>query len=125
LPLVDRVQAVLDAAGCEVWADRGYDSEPAREALEQRGLVPRISRRRHHTRKDGAASPPGTRKDRAAKPRHRDPDAKHRWPIERLNSWVLAWRRIETRWEVRAELYGAFVQLVLIVILVRTAIHGY
>ncbi len=50
----------------------------------------------------------------------RDPLAKHRWPVERTNAWLKAMRRIETRRDRKDTTYEAFLQLGMIVILVRS-----
>jgi transposase len=126
--------ALLDAAGATVsdqlerrkkrrrkpqlYADRGYDSEPLRKAITKRGLQPRISRRR--TRQTGATppSPPGTKKKQRSKAPP-DPLGRHRVRIERTFAWATAWRRLQQRWERRVDLYLAIVTLVLIVVGVR------
>ena len=41
----------------------------------------------------------------------RDPHARHRWPVERTNSWLRAWRRVDTRWERRPEHWLAVIQI--------------
>ena len=102
----------------QLFADRGYDSEPLRAAITRRGLTPRISRRR--TQGSGAQppSPPGTRQKRRSKAPP-DPLGRHRVRIERTFAWAIAWRRLQQRWERRVELYLAIVMLVLIVVGVR------
>src|SRR5919204_2228779 len=40
-----------------------------------------------------------------------DPHGRERWPVERTNAWLHNWRRVSTRWERRAELYLALLQL--------------
>lgn len=44
---------------------------------------------------------------------------KRRWKIERLFAWLKRWRRINTRWDYKAENYLAFVQLGCMVLLLR------
>ena len=85
----------------ELWADRGYDTEALREQLRERSIEPRISRGRRR---------------RAKTP---DPLARERWPVERTNAWLHNWRRISTRWERRAELYLALLQLACSMIICR------
>jgi transposase len=75
-------------------ADRGYDADWLRAALQERGITPRIPRKR----KPGSG-------------RVRDAQARHRWPIERTNAWLHNQRRLNPRWEQRDELYLAFAQL--------------
>ena len=128
------LMALLDAAGATVteqlarkakrrrkpqlFADRGYDSDPLREQIEQRGLQPRISKRR--TRNTGAKppSPAGTKQTKRSKAPP-DPLGRKRIPIERTFGWATAWRRLQQRWERRIELYLAIVTIVLIVVVVR------
>lgn len=118
------LMALLDAAGATVtkqlarkakrrrkpqlFADRGYDSDPLRAEITERGLQPRISRRR--TRKTGAKppSPPGTKQQQRSKAPP-DPLGRRRIPIERTFGWATAWRRLQQRWERRLELYLAIV----------------
>jgi transposase len=83
-------------------ADRGYDAEHIRDSLRERGIEPRIVKKR-----------------RPGQGRIRDPQAGERWPIERTNSWLHSYRRISTRWERRPELYLAFAQLACALILCR------
>jgi transposase len=105
LPLVDalprrrqRERSRPDA----LLADRGYDAEHLRASLRERGIEPRIVRRR----------PPGGG-------RRRDPQVPERWPIERTNAWLHNYRRVATRWERRPELYLALVQLACSLIICR------
>ena len=102
----------------ELYADRGYDSEARRTDATRRGLTPHISRRRHRTAKTDppAPKPPPTN--------HPDPEAGKRWPIERTNSWLLAWRRLLTRYERRPDLYQALAHLAATVVLIRSDLHG-
>jgi transposase len=81
-------------------ADRGYDADWLRDALRERGINPRIPRKR----KPGSG-------------RVRDNQARQRWPIERTNAWLHNQRRLTTRWERRPELYLAFAQLAAALIL--------
>ena len=49
----------------------------------------------------------------------RDPNGRHRWPVERTNAWLHNWRRVSTRWERRPELYLALLQLACSMIIYR------
>lgn len=119
LPLIDTLlQRGLHPG--EVWADRGYDSSSLEQALRQREIEPRISRRRR------AGDPiPASQRGREVwrgKKRHtktRDPHARHRWPIERTNAWLKANRRIATRRDRNPDNYLAFLHLGMILILAR------
>ena len=111
LPLIDRVCAA-GRSPVEVWADRGYDAARLRDQLRQRGIEPMISKRR----RAGDPIPEGTPTREVWKGRKRyrkvtDPNGRHRWPVERTNSWLRAWRRVDTRWERRPELWLAAIQL--------------
>jgi transposase len=86
----------------QVLADRGYDAEHLRVSIRERGIEPRIVKKR-----------------RPGEGRTRDPQAPERWTIERTNAWLHAHRRITTRWERRPELYLAFAQLACALILTR------
>ncbi|MGH3018229.1 MAG: transposase, partial [Gaiellaceae bacterium] len=103
LPLVD----VLRKRGLnpgQVWADRGYDSEALRQALIERQLEPRISRRRPRRQLVPADQP--QREVWRGRVRHvkvPDPAARRRWPIERTNAWLKAKRRIATRRDRKPE----------------------
>ena len=83
-------------------ADRGYDAEHIRVSLRERGIDPRIVKKR-----------------RPGEGRVRDPQAGERWMIERTNAWLHNNRRITIRWERRPELYLAFAELACAVILCR------
>lgn len=101
-----------------MWADRGYDSAAIDDALRQRGITPRISRKR----RPGQPIPPGTPTREAWRGKKRrlktpDPQAHHRWPIERTNSWMKNRRRIDTRRDRKATNYETFLHLSMILIL--------
>lgn len=120
LPLVD----LLAAQGIrpdEVWADRGYDSAHNRDGLTERGIQPRISRRR----RAGEPIPAGTPTREVRRGRKRalktlDPDGRHRYSVERTNAWLKARRRIATRRDRKADNYLAFLRLGMILILTRS-----
>jgi transposase len=119
LPLIDELIARALHPG-EVWADRGYDSNALEQALLERDIDPKISRRR----RPGDPIPDGLRagevwRGRKRQTRTRDPQARHRWPIERTNAWLKAKRRIATRRDRKADNYRAFVELGMILILAK------
>lgn len=117
LPLIDRVRAE-GMQPLQVWADRGYDANHLRDELRQRGIEPVISKRR----RPGDPIPEGTREIWKGRSRYRkapDPNARHRWPVERTNAWLHNWRRVSTRWERRPELYLALLQLACSMIISR------
>jgi transposase len=120
LPLLDAL-ARRGIHPRELWADRGYDSSAIEEALREREIEPRISKRRRPGEPIPADRP--VREVWRGKRRQlksRDPLARHRWPIERTNAWLKALRRIATRRDRKADNYLAFVQLGMIVILARS-----
>lgn len=106
LSLVDAIPPLRGEGGGNrpdaLLADRGYDAKHLRDELSERGIEPRIVRRR-----------------RPGEGRARDPQVPERWTIERTNAWLHAWRRISIRYERRAELYIALVQLACCVIIAR------
>lgn len=119
LPLVDS----LLAAGIrplEVWADRGYASRAHELALAERQIHSCISQ----PRKPGEPLPadqPSYEVWRGKKRRRktRDPQARHRWPVERTIAWLKSFRRIATRRDRKPANYLGFLQLAMIVILLR------
>ena len=120
IPLVDRLLEQGIEPG-ELWADRGYASRALEQALLERKIQPRISK----PRRKGEPIPVGqpTREVWRGKKRRlktRDPQARHRWPVERTNAWLKALRRIGTRRDRKADNYLAFLHLGMIVILTRS-----
>jgi transposase len=104
-----------------VWADRGYASAKLEQALRAREIEPRISK----PRRPGQPIPAGTPTKEVWRGRRRrlrtpDPQARHRWPVERTNAWLKALRRIATRRDQKADNYLAFLQLGIILILARS-----
>lgn len=119
LPLLDAL-AARGIRPRELWADRGYDSRALELELRARGIEPRISRRRSRTE----PIPEGTPvreiwRGRQRRLTTRDPHARTRWPIERTNAWLRNRRRVATRRDRKPEMYEAFLQLAMILILIR------
>jgi transposase len=120
LPLLDQ----LAAAGIrpnQLWADRGYAAPLLEYRLRERAIEPRISQ----PRRAGEPIPPGTPTRKVWRGKRRrlktpDPQARHRWPIERTNAWLKAKRRIATRRDRKADNYLAFLHLAMIHILVTS-----
>lgn len=105
----------------ELWADRGYASKAISEALIERAIKPRISQPRAR----GEPIPTGAVVREVWRGKKRrlkvsDPDARRRWPVERTNAWLKARRRIATRRDRKPDNYLAFLQLAMILILVRS-----
>jgi transposase len=71
-------------------ADRGYDSEPHRQQLRDRGIEPVIAKRN-----TGHGSGLGV----------------FRWVVERTISWLHQFRRLRSRWEREPAMHEAFLAL--------------
>lgn len=81
-----------------VLADRAYDSDPLREQLRREGYRLVV---RHRDNRTAPATADGRELRRLAR----------RWVVERTLSWLKSFRRVATRYEVRADLYDGFVHL--------------
>lgn len=119
LPLLDAVLAAGYHPG-ELWADRGYDSERLRAEISARGVTPQISRRRHRGQPEDPEQPfrigrSGSKRVR----RRRDPQARHRWVVERTNAWLRRFRRLTIRTEPNSRVYLAYLTIALLIILAR------
>jgi transposase len=120
IPLLDALAEASIRPG-ELWADRGYASAALERALRERAIEPRISK----PRRAGEPIPAGTPtrevwRGKRRRLKTRDPQARHRWPVERTNAWLKALRRIATRRDRKAANYLAFLELGMIVILARS-----
>ena len=104
----------------ELWADRGYDSEPLREQLRLRAVEPMISKRRRKG-EEPAAEQVIAKVYRGQRKRlkTRDQLGRQRWPVERTNAWLRNWRRVATRWERRPELWLAVIQVAAAIVIYR------
>jgi transposase len=78
-----------------VTADKGYDSQPARDLLAAAGIEAHIPHRG-----ESESNPLGV----------------IRWPIERTLSWLKQLRRLRIRWDRLSTTHEAFLQLGCIVI---------
>lgn len=95
LPLVD---AIPDLSGEEgkptrpavLYGDRGYDSEPHREELRDRGIEPKIAKRRTE---------------------HGSGLGVFRWVVERTNAWLHTFGKIRLRTDPDGAIHKAFVAL--------------
>jgi transposase len=96
LPLVDKVPPVRGKVGRprqrpdKLYGDRGYDSQPHREELRNRGITPKIARR-------------GTE--------HSSGLGIFRWVVERTQSWLHNFRKLRTRTDRDGDIHTAFVSL--------------
>ncbi len=75
--------------------DAAYDSEQARQEVEQRHYIAHIRRRGEE------------KQDKALTPGYRA----RRWVVERTHSWLNRSRRLLVRWEKKTENYLAFLHL--------------
>jgi transposase len=96
LPLVDAVPPVAGKVGRPrrrpkaAYGDRAYDSQPHRQALRRRGIVPFLARRRTE---------------------HGSGLGVYRWVVERTIAWLHQYRRLRVRYERRADVHEALVQI--------------
>ena len=70
--------------------DRGYDSQPHREALHRRGIKTQLAKRRTE---------------------HGSGLGRTRWVVERTLAWLHQFRRLNMRYERRACIHDAFLML--------------
>lgn len=87
--------------------DRAYDSDPLDEQLARELGTKLVSP--HRARRVRPKTQDGRQLRRY----------RNRWKIERLFAWIMRFRRIVTRWEVRVGNFEGFVHLACIVILLR------
>jgi transposase len=79
--------------------DKGYDYPRCRKALRRRGITPRIARR-------------------GIEPR--DKLGRHRYVVERSLAWLVGYRRLQVRYERRADILLSFVHLACALICLRS-----
>ena len=96
LPLVNAIPAITGQRGRpryrpdRVQGDRGYDSEPHRQALRDVGIQPILAQRRTE---------------------HGSGLGIFRWVVERTLAWLHQNRRLRIRYERRPEIHEAFLTL--------------
>ncbi len=101
LPLVKAIPPIAGKVGrprCKpdcVHGDRGYDSEPHRKEIRQKGIEPVLAKRRT---KNGSGL------------------GVFRWVVERTLSWLHQFRRLRVRYERRADIHEALLEIGCIVI---------
>ena len=103
MPLVDAAGPQLPEGGPvhrpkDLYGDRGYDSEPHREQLRARGIVPHLAKRRTE---------------------HGSGLGVFRWVAERTNSWLHGFRKLRFVTEKNDEMQFAFFNLGLALIAFR------
>jgi transposase len=96
LPLVEAIPPVRGKPGRprqrpnRVQGDRGYDSQPHRNALRLRGIASSLARRNTE---------------------HGSGLGKTRWVVERTLAWLHQFRRLRLRYERREDIHEAFMAL--------------
>lgn len=91
-------EAELEGAPERMIADKAYDSNKARELLVERGTEPIIPARENNRK--------ATHQDGRKLRRYR-----HRWIIERTNSWLQNFRRLVVRYERSVRNFKALVHM--------------
>jgi transposase len=96
LPLVDSLPDLSGSQGDQptqpekLYADRAYDSEPHREKLRERGIDPKIAKRRTE---------------------HGSGLGVYRWVVERTNAWLHDFRKLRLRTDPDGAIHKALVAL--------------
>ncbi|MET9443099.1 IS5 family transposase [Streptomyces sp. NPDC006610] len=91
MPLLDAIPRIRGLVGRprhrpkRLFADRGYDYDKYRRLLRARGITPKISARK------GTAHGSGL--------------GRTRWVVERTFAWLHQFKRLRTRYEIRADLH--------------------
>jgi IS5 family transposase len=85
-------------------ADKAYDSAPLRAELRRRGITPRIARRGFES------------SERLGR---------YRWVVERTGAWLNRYRRLKVRYERRADIHQAFLELGCALICWNYIQHGF
>jgi len=110
LPLVDAIPAIRGKPGRplhkpkKVMGDRGYDSDPHRAALEDRGISSSIARRNTE---------------------HGSGLGKYRYVVEQTLALLHQFRRLRVRYDRRDDVHEAFMSLGCSVICWRRLNHGF
>lgn len=104
LPLVDAIPDLSGEDGDKptrpdvLYADRAFDSEPHREELRDRGIEPKIAKRRTD---------------------HGSGLGVYRWMVERTNSWLHDFGKLRSRTDPDGAIHNAFVALASALICMR------
>jgi transposase len=112
LPLIDAIPPIRGKVGAprsrpdEAYADRGYDSEPHRGELRNRGIKPFVARRNTE---------------------HGSGLGIIRWVVEQSEALVHQFRRLKMRFDKRDDIHQAFLTLAEVVICWRRlgSVMGY
>jgi transposase len=104
LELIDAIPPVRGRRGRPkrrpdaVYADRAYDSDPHRAALEDLGITPYLARKRTE---------------------HGSGLGVHRWVVEQTVALLHWFRRLRIRWEIRDDIHEAFMSIACSIICYR------
>jgi transposase len=96
IPVVDAIPSVSGKVGHPqkrpevLYADRAYDSEPHRQEMRKRRIIPRFARRNTE---------------------HGSGMGVYRWVVERTASWLHSFRKLRLRTDRAAGMHEAFVAL--------------
>jgi transposase len=94
--LVDAIEPIRRPRGRarkrpeKLHADKAYDAKECRQAMRRRGIKGRIARKG---------------KESSARL------GRHRWVVERTLAWLARYRRLKVRYERRADIHQAFLEL--------------
>jgi transposase len=99
-PALDDVPVEIPP-GTPVITDKGHDSDPLRDDLEDAGYEPIIPHRRNRVKP--------SRNDGRRLRRYR-----HRWKVERTNAWLHCYRGLAVRWSYYSFLYDGLVYIAFI-----------
>jgi transposase len=108
--LVDAVEPIKGIRGRprkrpeKLHADKGYDYPRCRKFLRERGIASRIARR-------------GIEKSCRL--------GRHRWVVERTLAWLSCYRRLCVRYERRADIHEAFLELGCALICFNRLLRGF
>ena len=97
MPALDDVPIKVPS-GTPVVADKGHDSDPLRDKMENAGYTPVIPHRSNRVKP--------SRNDGRRLRRY-----KHRWLVERTNSWLHCYRGVAMRWAYYTFMYVGLVYL--------------
>lgn len=87
-------------------ADKAYDSNKARQDVEDRGIEPIFPARKNNTK--------ATHQDGRRLRRYRN-----RWTVERTNAWLQNFRRLVVRYERRSDIFRALIHMAFALIILK------
>ena len=92
-------------------ADKGYDSNKARQLIEGHGMLPIIPARKNNTK--------ATHQDGRHLRRYGN-----RWIIERTNAWLQNFRRLVVRYERSATIFTGLIHMVFAMMILKIFISS-